>query len=254
MIKFEVFQKTDFYKKYQNDYVGKKILKDYYNKSVPNDVYPRNRDSYEKVYHWNLQVLRDILTLKSISDVNDEDLWSMAFAVYKDPDGYDIKQRCNIDCTADGLLSIKRIYTVHGFNEQMIQEYEIYRKQAIIHFPRERNGVNMSRAFIFGDRIDSTLLDLKNYYDNNKLADSCRLKNAFKLPKTSVFLQSFDDFASLVDWLGIRGSFVNDANEIFDLEKGKDNILTNYHLDTSWKWSDNYYQNVKLAIDQYSRQ
>ena len=109
----------------------------------------------------------------------------------------------------------------------------------------------MSRATVFGDRIDSTLLDLKVYYENGKNAEECRLKNAFNLEKTSAFLNSFADFSELVDWLGIRGSFVNEQDEVFDLEIGNASILINYHPESDWKWSDNYYKHVKSAIDKY---
>jgi len=55
----------------------------------------------------------------------------------------------------------------------------------------------------------------------------------------------------LVDWLGVRGSFVNENNEVFDLEKGEDSILTDYHSEIDWQWSDSYFEHVKSAINRF---
>ncbi|WP_286028595.1 hypothetical protein [Ligilactobacillus agilis] len=92
----------------------------------------------------------------------------------------------------------------------MIKEYETYRKHPIFYFPCERNGVNMTRATVFGDRIDCTLLDLKYYYTKEK---QCKLKSA--------------------------------------LERGAGAILSDYHSDTRWQWSDQYYENVKKASEKF---
>ena len=170
-----------------------------------------------------------------------------------DPDAYSVKKHKDIECTADGLISIKRLYKKYGFEKSMIDEYEKYRKYPIFHFPKEKNGINMSRASVFGDRIDSTLLDLKVYYENGKNAEKCRLQNAFNLEKTSAFLNSFADFSELVDWLGIRGSFVNENSEVFDLEKGDNSILTVYHSEIDWQWSDSYFEHVKSAINRFEQ-
>ena len=130
----------------------------------------------------------------------------------------------------------------------MIKEYETYRKHPIFYFPRERNGVNMTRATVFGDRIDCTLLDLKYYYTREK---QCKLKSALKKVKTAKFLQTFSTFEELVDWYGIKGSFVNESYEINDLERGAGAILSDYHSDTRWQWSDQYYENIKKASEKF---
>ena len=253
MIDLAELKQTEFFKKYQGSYVGDKILRDYYKIPLAKKATSIHFSSYEEVYTWNLQIFQDILALIELPKATDEMLWKLAYVIYIDPDGYATRNRANVVCTADALLSFKRIYTQYGFNEQMIKAYASYRKQPLIYFPREKNGINMSRAFVFGDRIDSTLLDLKVYYENGKSADECRLKKAFQLAKTAAFLQSFANFAELVDWLGIRGYLVSATNEVFDLEKGHEAILTDYHIETSWKWSANYYEHVKLAIADYAK-
>lgn len=257
MLKVEDFLDTRLYKEYKDTYVVDKILKNYfkgqvpYGIKVPTKVHSVPLKSYEDVYKWDINNFQEILALKSLPGVTEEDLWAIAYDVYIDPDGYDIRERSGVACSADALLSFKRIYTMYGYTENMIAEYEKYRKYPIFHFPKEKNGINMSRAAVFGDRIDSTLLDLKVYYENGKNAEKCRLQNAFNLEKTSAFLNSFADFSELVDWLGVRGSFVNEQDEVFDLENGNASILINYHPESDWKWSDNYYKHVKSAIDKY---
>lgn len=259
MLKVEDFLDTRLYKEYKDTYVVDKMLKNYFKGQVPDGIKVPTRvqsvplKSYEDVYKWDINNFQEILALKSLPGVTEEDLWAIAYDVYIDPDGYDIRERSGVACSADALLSFKRIYTMYGYTENMIAEYEKYRKYPIFHFPKEKNGINMSRAAVFGDRIDSTLLDLKVYYEKGKNAEECRLKNAFNLEKTSAFLNSFADFSELVDWLGIRGSFVNENSEVFDLEKGEDSILTDYHAEIDWQWSDSYFEHVKSAINRFEQ-
>lgn len=259
MLKVEDFLDTRLYKEYKDTYVVGKMLKNYFKGQVPDGIKVPARvqsvplKSYEDVYKWDINNFQEILALKSLPGVTEEDLWAIAYDVYIDPDGYDIRERNGVPCSADALLSFKRIYTMYGYTEKMIAEYEKYRKYPIFHFPKEKNGINMSRASVFGDRIDSTLLDLKVYYENGKNAEKCRLQNAFNLEKTSAFLNSFADFSELVDWLGIRGSFVNENSEVFDLEKGDNSILTVYHSEIDWQWSDSYFEHVKSAINRFEQ-
>ena len=62
----------------------------------------------------------------------------------------------------------------------------------------------MTRATVFGDRIDCTLLDLKYYYTREK---QCKLRLALKKVKTAKFLQTFSTFEELVDWYGIISKY-----------------------------------------------
>lgn len=93
--------------------------------------------------------------------VDDNELFRrMIHAFYVDPDGFDIKSIGGVDCSADGLLSLRRIYDKFGMSETMICKYRRYRKKPIFFFLKEQNGINQSRS-VFGDRIDHTLFDLK---------------------------------------------------------------------------------------------
>lgn len=61
------------------------------------------------MYTWNLQIFQDILALIELSKATDEMLWKLAYVIYIDPDGYATRKRANVICTADALLSFKRI-------------------------------------------------------------------------------------------------------------------------------------------------
>jgi hypothetical protein len=182
--------------------------------------------------------------------------WKMLYSFYLDPDSASTKNYGNILCTSDGLLSIKRIYRHKGLTTQLISEYETYRRVPIIYFPQEKNGINMTRASVFGDRIDYTLFDLKKYFGSiesktNLDCHKCRLISAYQLPKTSDFLHQMGSFENLIDWLNIKGIFTNEQYEVYDIEKGDDSIITDYLPKYSWNWSDEYYINIKQMIDKY---
>lgn len=110
---------------------------------------------YDEVYKMNIN--RASLLVKKYEKENVG--WALFKSKYKDPDGFKINEsgyvcRAGIDCTADALLSARRIYNHEGFNEEFIKTYAKYRKEPIFFFPREQGGINQSRAAFFGDRID----------------------------------------------------------------------------------------------------
>ncbi len=173
----------------------------------------------------------------------------MVNAFYLDPDGFEIRKIGGIDCSADGLLSIKRIYRKYGMSEETIYEYEKYRRIPIFFFPQEMNGINMSRASVFGDKIDYTLFDLKRKFAGN----ICRLDEAYNLPKTNAWLKNIGSFEKLVEIYKIKGIFVNENYEVFDLEKGNGSLITDYCDEYSWTWSERYYNQLKSKIDLYMK-
>lgn len=247
-ILLEQFKESQFYAKYQDKYISDIILRNV----LPSDkkfhwMYSQKKD-YSNVHQYNVDVMRDLYHLFAVpARIEDKDiLWEMIYAFYLDPDGYAIKERAGITCSADGLFSIRRIYRKHGLSEEAIEDYEKYRKVPIFFFPRERNGINMSRASVFGDRIDHTLFDLKNYFQGNK--EDCRLATAYRLPKTSKWLEDLGSFEELVEGYGIKGIFVNDDYEVFDLERGGESVITQYSDQYRWEWSDTYYGNLKNKI------
>lgn len=184
--------------------------------------------------------------------------WEIFRKYYIDPDGYmlsesGLRSRAGIGCTVDGLLSVNRIHNHEGFNENFIKTFVIGRSIPIIFFPSERGGINTSRATAFGDRIDHTLFDLKQFFANSKNPKDCELASAYERVKTAKWLNSFSDFQELVQWMGIDGIFVNDAGEVFDLEKSDGSTLTAYADSYSKDWTPEYYQNV-LAKSKEFRQ
>lgn len=245
------YKKSEFYKKYEDKYISDIILRNAFHREIKlHRLYGLKRN-YSDVHQFNVDILSDLLRLFVCpAHIEDEGvLWNMIYAFYLDPDSCAVKQLAGIECSADGLFSMKRIYRKYGLSEYAIAEYERYRKLPIFFFPRERNGINMSRASVFGDRIDHTLFDLKNYFQGNKR--ECKLAAAYGLPKTSEWLKEMGSFEALVKWYGIGGIFVNDNCEVFDLERGGKSVLTQYSDQYNWWWSDTYYCNLRNKIDDY---
>lgn len=207
-----------------------------------------SESNYTKVYKKSILNLERYLNVYSDS-MNFYD-WKKLY--YKDPDPCSIKKRNKIVCTADGLLSIHRIYTKYGLSTKLINDYRTYRKTPIIHFPSEKWGVNMSRTKVFGDRIDHTLFDLQRYCKGGDYRLKCKLKSAYELPKTKAWLESFDyDFKAIIEWFGVWGIFVNENYEVYDLEYDDGTIITDYSDSYEYEWSDNYYENVKKKIKEF---
>lgn len=72
--------------------------------------------------------------------------WALFKSKYKDPDGFKINEsgyvcRAGIDCTADALLSARRIYNHEGFNEEFIKTYAKIQERTDF-FLSERTGWN----------------------------------------------------------------------------------------------------------------
>lgn len=204
---------------------------------------------YEDIFKFDIILMNAIL--KTYKENNKA--WKIFNQFYKDPDNYPIskegfKTKDGIKCTVDGLISINRIYEYEGFNKKFIDTFYKYRKIPIIFFPSEKNGINTSRYNKFGDRIDYTLFDLKRYCDGKE----CKLKSSYELPKTQKWLKSFNyNFEDIIKWMKIDTIFVDNNNNIFDLDKNNKTIISKYYEQYSKKWELNYYENLKVKIDEF---
>lgn len=204
---------------------------------------------YNDIYKFNILLMNEIIKNYPLNDK----AWKLFKTFYKDPDGYAIdengfKTRKGVECTVDAIISINRIYNHDGFNQKFIDNYTIYRKNPIIFFPREKGGINTSRYAKFGDRIDHTLFDLKNYFENKEY----KLIKSYELPKTKLWLESFDSFEDIVDYMKIDEVFVNEDNEIYDLENNNGEIIKSYYDSYSKIWTKTYYKNVKERIRMFN--
>ena len=94
-----------------------------------------------------------------------------------------------------------------------------------------------------------TLFDLKRKFAGN----ICRLDEAYNLPKTNAWLKNIGSFEKLVEIYKIKGIFVNENYEVFDLEKGNGSLITDYCDEYSWTWSERYYNQLKSKIDLYMK-
>lgn len=217
--------------------------------------------TYKDIYEYDIKLYNRIRT----EYADDSIAWHLFYKSYIDPDSYPIDKNGykligGYKCTADGLLSIRRIYEKEGFGKSFLETYKRFRERPIFFFPCEWGGINQSRATLLEDRIDHALFDLKHYCDTK--SNDCVLINAYQRPITQKWLKKLS-FVNIVDALAIKGIFVNEDYEVYDLEKGKDAILTS--LNESYSgirsaqymrcWSDDYYNNVKIKIlDFYSKQ
>lgn len=251
----EKFLKSNFYKKYKDTYWCDSVLKEVFGiKMEIHEISNFNNLSYEDIYKLNIRIMTDFFSdafILELAGVDKNLMWKILEALYLDPDQASIKIMNGITCSADGLISRNRI-SRHVVNvEDYTDEYALTRKHAIVHFPREKGGINWSRAKAFGDRIDHTLLDLKNYFDLSK-RNTCKLKKVYELPITKKWLSTFHDFTELIDALGVKNILTNNKYEIYDLGKGKGVLLQDYCESYSWQWSDEYYANLREIIVKFN--
>lgn len=245
----KLYKESQFYETYKNSYASDKILKKVFGIELRAHSIDKLK-TYSQVHQYNVDVMNDFIRLFSTcAGIKDKEmLGRMIDAVYIDPDGHAIDSVGGVPCSADGLLSIKRIYRKFGISEEMIREYEYYRRIPIFFFPTEKNGINVSRYRVFGDKIDHALFDLKSRFEEKE----CKLFKAYNLPKTSKWISTVGTFERLVDTYGIKGIFVNDKYEVYDLEKDDgESVIEKYADKYSRCWSDLYYDNLKKKIDEF---
>lgn len=253
----DLFKSSSFYKKYKNTYCSDIILRQVFESNIPiNRYFGITSKSYEEIHRLNVNVLSDLYyKFAREVDFNDEKIYGkMIKVVCIDPDSHAVRKLKEIECTADALFSIARIYTKYKIDIKTVKEYEIYRKKPIFFFPRERNGINMKRCQVFGDKIDHTLYDIKMYLDakTEEERNNCKLICAYNLPKTKKWLEEIGTFEKLVEWYGIKGIFVNDNYDVFDIEKGQSEIISGYLDKYKWEdWSESYYNNLKEYVNQF---
>ncbi|MEB3012033.1 hypothetical protein VJI77_03370 [Parvimonas sp. D2] len=201
---------------------------------------------YKDIYEYNIFIMKDIIKKYGTNEY----AWRLFKSFYKDPDGFCINEKGfeyknGIKCTADAVLSINRIYEHEGFNSEFVETFITYRKTSILFFPSERKGINTSRYRVFGDRIDYTLFDLKQFFENKE----CKLKSAYELPKTKKWLESFKNFGEMIEYFQIKGIFTDEDNNIFDLKKNNGDIINDYCNSYNKHWEEIYYKNVKEKIN-----
>lgn len=247
----ELYEKSLFYEKYKGKYASDKILKEVF--GVGADIANLELKTYSQIYEYNVEVMDDFLNLfvkfARQSGVDDNDLfYRMIRAFYEDPDGFEIRRIGGADCSADGLLSLRRIYYKFGMSEATICEYRRYRKIPIFFFPREGGGINQSRSSVFGDRIDHTLFDLKRRLAGE---EECKLSKAYDLPKTRQWIDRIETFENLAKIYDIEGIFVNEDYEVYDLEKDDGSIIKEYCDKYEKEWTPAYYNNLKKKIDEF---
>lgn len=253
---FSLYMSSEFEEKYRGKYESDCILKEIFNHSIRKRPFrkPKNPHPHETMYEYiisrNAEVMTDFIELflneanangNAVSDVL---AFRMTCSFYIDPDPYSIKMFDDIACTADGLISINRIHRRLGVTPEFIKEYKACRKHPVVFFPKERNGINVARCRVFGDRIDHALFDLKNYYAGKDF----RLGSAYAQKKTANWLNVMGSFENIVDEFKLKGVFTNDAYEVLDLDKSDGSIITEYDPLYRYEWTSCYYENLRSIL------
>ena len=250
-ILYQDFVNSKFYKKYGKCYEVDSILKDIFGCQIRKKGIPGiGKMTYQEIYKRNLVVISDFIDLYLVGNrkITKKLAWRMLHSIYVDPDTAAVQMLHDVRCIADGIISIKRIFSYEGINIHLIEDYEKYRKNPIIFFPAEKNGINMLRASVFGDRIDYTLYDIKEYFKGSNV---CKLQSAYNLPLTASWLSKYDKFEDLIDEFGLKGVFTNENYEIYDLERYDDSVIEGYEKSSLWKWTEQYYNNLKNKMEIY---
>lgn len=249
----DLYKKSGFYKENRDTYHSDKILNDVFKCGIRvHKFYGIGKKTYEEIHQTDTAFMRDLIC-EFANKVNKDIIREMILACYIDPDCRAIKNIGDIQCSADGLLSIKRILNKYEASEEAVTEYEYYRKKPIFFFPIEKNGINMTRYSVFGDRIDYTLYDLEMCFENREKGSikGCKLYSAYTRPRTEKWLDNIKTFPKLVEEYGIMGVFVNENFEVYDIEKGNGEIISNYGESYSRQWSNRYYDNLRILIDKF---
>lgn len=275
---FEKFKSSEFYRKYEkeNPYVIDRIMREVFGDRKRDVARPLKikEKTYLSYVEYNAAVMGDFLNLfvKQENYIHPGLIKAMVQAFYIDPDGAAVRHHGDekIDCTADGLISINRLLSKEGLTQEAILSYVRYRMVPVFYFPKEDKGINQRRFAAFGDRIDYTLYDLKQYFrwrneaeDNPKLKihDYCHLAMSYEGPKTRKWLDSFESFDQLVDWYGVKGIFVDEQGDVYDLSgygsqiirpEGGEKLSRNTYPGYSTRWTYVYYINLKRKIDKFA--
>lgn len=197
-----------------------------------------------------------------LDDENKKVLCSKLIKLDPDSKFYRIHGKGDVKCNADGLVSIRRLCDAYSFLNKIADEYAECRRTPIFYFPSVRGGINTSRKNTFDDRIDYTLFDIRNYCEgmqsnNKELIEACKLKTAYEKEKTTRWFESFDyDFEKIIDWYGVKGIFVNNKCEVYDLESGNNATIKKYKescKEYAWECNDkdSYYINLKAKIKDF---
>lgn len=207
--------------------------------------------NYEQIYEYDIELIKSIQ--EKYKDDN-ELAWKVFRTFYQDPDGYPVgdtyREIGGVKCTADALMSIKRIFELeNGFNANFREAFVKYRESPIFFFPCEQNGINQSRRYksTFDDRIDYTLYDIKTYYDNKMNAKKCILKDAFMKAKTNKWLKNLGSFDSLIKEYDISEIFVDKTGNVYNIETG--DVIE--EVPEKIEYTEGYYNNLKSMIDKW---
>ncbi len=196
--------------------------------------------TYYNKLNYDRQTKYDSIVEKNYSLIKDENLSS-----YVDPD-IKIEKEITIDdehirLGPDGICGIKYIESyLDGTPEKIAEAYKLIRSKLIM-WPRHRQSINVRRYQCFRDRIDFTIFDIKQYYQNGE----SRLVK--KDSDTVKYLDSLDSFERFIDEYNFQ-SFVDENYDVKNLADG--GIISNYdEYEFSTSVNKNYLLNLLVLLN-----
>jgi hypothetical protein len=193
--------------------------------------------------------------------------------LYRDPDVCDsliLENAKKISDTegmifkADGICGWKNLFDVYDGqkSESWLDKYKSIRgsRYGELFWPgildkEKHQTINQQRYRCFGDRIDWTLFDIKQYCNKEKT------KMSYENKYTKAYFEKFgsesDKFKNFIDEMKLQ-IFVNPKYDVFDLSKDNGNLIsekseyawsTNYGIKRKKEWLEKYIKNLVEICD-----
>lgn len=157
----------------------------------------------------------------------------------------------SLDCVI-GWKAIIDVYVAEGKPlKDIVDDYEIIRNPenaGHLIWPCHRNSINQRRFWLFNDRVDYTLYDIKNYFEGKTHKINYNIKH------TKQWLDSFESFGKFIEDMNLTW-FCNEKYEVINIETNE--IITEYmpHQKENSKMprkdypiTDKYLENLKTII------
>ena len=197
--------------------------------------------TYYNKLDYDKQIKYDFIVEKNCSMIKKQDL-----STYVDPD-IKIEKEITIDderirLGPDGICGIKYIELfLDGTPEEIAEAYKLIRSKLIM-WPRHRQSINVRRYQCFRDRIDFTIFDIKQYYQNRE----SRLVK--KDSGTVTYLDGLDSFESFLNEYDLQ-LFVDESGNVKNLANG--GIISNYdEYEFSASVNKNYLLNLLVLLNE----
>lgn len=178
-----------------------------------------------EIYKENIKRIKEFMESKLAIELNEQMFKDVIEALMKDVDICDSnllkkakmysENNDNICFAPDGICGWKILYDVYG-KESWIDKYEIIRGSELgeLYWPCEKKDkkqtINIERSLRFGDRIDLTLYDIKNYLEGMEYVMT------YANSETRRFLEKYkkkNGFNEFINEFGLSEFILRDEDE-----------------------------------------